>query len=1858
MFKSKIIKMFMLLISITLFAICINSSTKSLNNIKAEGTPTVWNGTSDTSWYNNTDTTFNIDNAEKFAGVAVLVNGGNTFSGKTLKLTSDLLLNGGGTSNVWTPIGNLTNKFSGTFDGQKHKIEGFVMTSQNDYQGLFGYNEGTIKNFVLDTTNNLITGSDNLGSIAGYNKGTIYNVGSMTIVNSGNADNNLNIGGLVGSNEGTIVNSYFSGYVNGSGRAAIINIGGICGNNLATGVIDNCYNTGTVSGTSDASTPVVNIGGISGTNSHTIINCYTLNTNPIVSSGLTASCATFINNTGALTPEVVDSLNYGVNLRNALNSRINHLDNTYNDLQGWVDNPNVTGYPLLNTGVTLTGNWSDPGNYDTSWYFENPNLLVYNIGTPEQLAGLAVLVNGTDTSGTGYYETKKNSTEQMPHTTKHTELVSFHTKIVNLEKDVDLNGDSMTREWTPIGDYSTGTTTLHGAIPVGSNNQPNTIPADNKVFAGTFSGSDSSINKMYINNPKGDYQGLFGFCFYSVKSVDDTTGIRNQYNNAQNLSVSGEVTGHNYVGGIFGANYRMAFYLDFSGSVTGNTDVGGIAGFTDRAIRNCANHANVTGDKNVGGLNGRGVTGATRNSYNTGNITGRDYVGGITGDNANANVDNCYSIGNVTGTTNVHGISGRGTGVAWCYFLKNDSVNTNLSGATATFSSAENDVQLSKSVNVTIEGRSRSCTTLYQAVTAFYELQKGTVDLVPWVRDDGATQLNQGYPLFGGTLDVVYVRDKPTGYNGNYTGNSVANSVSTLTLAYDKLRPGGTIVICGALTKETITLYHHTDATITSKVTVNGVTTDYRNTANASWTIRYDTTFTGDTKIENINLIPRSNMILFGSGCELWLSTGINVDTTNGVLNLVGGAVQAVVDETNIIVESGKYQILCGGGYYAEYNAVKSVTGDTNITITGGTFGDIYGAGRHADINGTANINIGSATNTALVNSHGLVSSDIIIDGSIVGGAFLPEGSTDAAVASSLLSNVNINGTGYRAASDTASSLPVLTITKSIIGFNMGSSTTGDSNQINITNYGTPDHPMILASIQRANTLLITNSAIKLLGSNDVNDSYSGNAYSLSRIGPHKCELGYHNEGLVMRDSTLICSAPFNMVMRMQSQNMSGTLYEDPNATTITNNYIYMRTGAILELSIIESSSTGSYNVYGEVKGIFVLDVLNSEIAEGSQTKNIYVIAQSSVYESLLGYAAEYTYCNFYSVSLADGNLQEYTDSHYREVAFARTRYDYWEMVPLAYGITEITLLINPTGTTTESAYLPITPNGTIWKFNKLTISSGVSLVEDGATILDANRNDQFKLKIHATTADEWQNNIDFNITGDSNNPQSNYPTTNLISNGNLSRLSFTLSNNTLITREGIAGIVSLEIINPASGDVINYVITIKCSTFNGAPSAVTIRTDFDRKFDLIAAGYTSISIVANSIFSLQITDTYTSSSTTLHRIQTSESLPAGTRITLIDCTTTDSQFYYYVVPNSSPNYIDFSSFLRMGTLTQYIEPSNGPVIGETYILNFDFTRVQNDNHASVGKQIDFKFLIGESVNIQSCFAGMVSIDFIEEQLNSGTITTTIDTQIQVPESSEVEIPYEITYNAIDTVTSIVMVVELEKNNQPFPIPAGTWIEVVDSLGNRYKTYGRGEAVYADMKLPTDLTGKVLVHGLPRIEEQFDIILNLCAIEYDAITQDRIAFPKHGLLTGNAPVEVATRVRLSDTYGFSLEYTTNNENDRVIVVSEAKDITYTFTLKYEASNGHSATFYTDVLKKGNTGFDSYGNPLNENGKWKYFNTNSTENPFVNNSVTFTCNFDANNLPNNTGDLAVYRILFNVVIDGNTFTIPFNVIIVQ
>ena len=105
-----------------------------------------------------------------------------------------------------------------------------------------------------------------------------------------------------------------------------------------------------------------------------------------------------------------------------------------------------------------------------------------------------------------------------------------------------------------------------------SDYEPIGYPSVNgKPFQGIFDGNGYEIKNLYVNTPSVSNSGLFGKCQDAL---------------IQNLTVSGEVIGKDYVGGIVGSIFRYTEH------------------FENYGIQNCVSYVNVTGTEAAGGIVG------------------------------------------------------------------------------------------------------------------------------------------------------------------------------------------------------------------------------------------------------------------------------------------------------------------------------------------------------------------------------------------------------------------------------------------------------------------------------------------------------------------------------------------------------------------------------------------------------------------------------------------------------------------------------------------------------------------------------------------------------------------------------------------------------------------------------------------------------------------------------------------------------------------------------------------------------------------------------------------------------------------------------------------------------------------------------------------------------------------------------------------------------------------------------------------------------------------------------------------------------------------------------------------------------
>ncbi|MCT7472655.1 beta strand repeat-containing protein [Aliarcobacter cryaerophilus] len=544
----------------------------------------------------------------------------------------------------WNPIGDYSNRFTGTFDGLGFTISNlYINRPSQNYVGLFGYtNNATIKNIGLKDVN--ITGSTYVGGLVGRseNGGTISNsyasgsvtgfndVGGLvgwnfqgTITNSyasGSVDGTDFLGGLVGTNRGTITNSYASGSVDGTDF-----LGGLVGLNYGT--ITNSYASGSVDGHSY-------VGGLVGLNYGTITNSY--------ASG-SVDGHSYV---GGLV-----GLNYGT------------ITNSY--ASGSVDGHSYVG--------GLVGR-NTPGTIEKSFYDKETNIASMNDSSyGKTKAEIATALKNasseweTDLSkGRGYGTGGNTDLPFLKNVTKLSNTLfedGFGTplnpyKITNWTQLQNINNSNiLTQDYyfsllnnlsNLTADYSTFNSGL-GWNPIGDNSTLD----DNSRFTGTFDGLGFTISNLYINRPTQSDIGLFG---YTNNATIKNIGLNNV-----------DITGNSYVGGLLGYKYGGTISNSYSsGSVNGNLYIGGLVGFNENGIiSNSYATGSVNGNYTIGGLVGYSY-GTISNSYATGSVNGDYSIGGLVGYNYSGTISNSFYdktkyTGNGVGYGNQNGVTGKTT---------------------------------------------------------------------------------------------------------------------------------------------------------------------------------------------------------------------------------------------------------------------------------------------------------------------------------------------------------------------------------------------------------------------------------------------------------------------------------------------------------------------------------------------------------------------------------------------------------------------------------------------------------------------------------------------------------------------------------------------------------------------------------------------------------------------------------------------------------------------------------------------------------------------------------------------------------------------------------------------------------------------------------------------------------------------------------------------------------------------------------------------------------------------------------------------------------------------------------------------
>lgn len=593
---------------------------------------TLYYGTKDdfvSAWYGDGSATkYTIRSAEELANFAQLVNSENDFSGKTITLGKNIVLDG----SDWTPIGTKDNPFKGTFNGRNGSTYYTISGLNGD---LFGVVNGIIQYVTIDGGKGRLVGELESGTVQ-YCMSTAEVTGST--------------GGLVGRNSGTVNSCY---YYNADSKNTPA-VGG------SSDKVTKCFylaDTSTFGAESDIGARTAEefklgrvayeLGGYPYVWVYDTTKADTTKAEKMPQLGRSSGTMAVANELKLTKPDnqpegVVVTLGNDSDKKTLTDAAGNQYYYAASGYPNGVSDVPVTftaptgyqivfapaatqvggtDYYLRITGSNVEYTYSLV-KADIRWYESAGKEKNYVLKSADELMGFCLLANG---SIDGVSE-------------------NFNGWTLSLGNSIDLENS----EWKPI-----------------------------RSFAGAFDGKGYEITGLNVNYTGGDFNSKTAGMFEKLVSPGQIL----------NLAVSGSVQAAgklNYVGGIVGTTEsgseirfcrsNIAVKVNAANSTTNGMAYGGVAGKVQGAISNCLNEGTITVDKiknkcYIGGVAGQ-VSSAADLCWNTGSVTASGtakkniYTGGIVG---SGEATNCYNNGSVTGATGKNknkyvtgGISGNG----------------------------------------------------------------------------------------------------------------------------------------------------------------------------------------------------------------------------------------------------------------------------------------------------------------------------------------------------------------------------------------------------------------------------------------------------------------------------------------------------------------------------------------------------------------------------------------------------------------------------------------------------------------------------------------------------------------------------------------------------------------------------------------------------------------------------------------------------------------------------------------------------------------------------------------------------------------------------------------------------------------------------------------------------------------------------------------------------------------------------------------------------------------------------------------------------------------------------------------------
>ena len=630
----------------------------------------------------------NVNDMETFQN---MVNEGNSFAGKKVKVLADIDLGGSEQNRNWIPIGTETTSFAGTLEGNNHEISNlYNQNTTEQYQGLFRATQNaTIQNVII--AGGQIQGNEFVGGIVGNGKSTNI-IGcknyAQIIAQKGNA------GGIVGKIEesGTIEQCTNYGSISSSGYVDdVLNtfIGGIIGSSYNDIVVTTCTNQGNITSVYAATGGIT--GAAFGDGDTSVSNCE--------NNGVIHVTGKNINNDATLggvlgyiingqvdncknQGEVIGEGNCvgGVIGISADNTKISNCSNnntvTQNDgytIGGIIGVSGLNSqilYSLNNGQINANGVQESTGNAIAGGIIGNSNGVINECINSGNVVANGAYVGGI--AGTGFNSISNSYNEgSISVNQKNLSKCACVAGIVG-----QLDTDAGIKDAKIENCYNIGTIYGVGLDAAG-------IAAIN--IGGTVA---NCYNTGSVTTETGIIAGIVAESF---QTTDAKLPIIEDCYNTGTIEAKGisDYEGHvdSIVGGIVSGNHGITRRCWNEGKVLGISAVGGIVGTSTKTITECYNIGtvestgkNVNGDSVVGGIAGLTEPGGDLSyCYNIGTlIANYNIVGGIVGLHINSTVSNSYNTFQIEETSTKSMLVGYSEGsvtINNCYYLGTTTSN-------------------------------------------------------------------------------------------------------------------------------------------------------------------------------------------------------------------------------------------------------------------------------------------------------------------------------------------------------------------------------------------------------------------------------------------------------------------------------------------------------------------------------------------------------------------------------------------------------------------------------------------------------------------------------------------------------------------------------------------------------------------------------------------------------------------------------------------------------------------------------------------------------------------------------------------------------------------------------------------------------------------------------------------------------------------------------------------------------------------------------------------------------------------------------------------------------------------------------